>query len=516
MAEPDTLAVEEPFRLLDVPPELLIHILSFLPTESLSACRNSSRFLNECINDSVELQYLIARTAAGVTDHPSAPHPITDRLTMLHARENAFKQATPSWVRSIAVPFPTSGLYEVSAGFFFLGEEDRQALRYVELPSEPAPPGAPPLEWGRIPISDPQAKIIDFGLAIAEHDLVVVATFTPTGRITQGIPEGLITLEPFTMSSSHQPHPRARAIQVRTSTWGHPSVIVEIVGDYMVFVESYRYRILEEEPRPADHVYVYDWRTGRIVKTIEAESGTYFAAVFLSPEVLLLPNTITATMELWDLQSEQTTPALTLHLPRLVPGQTLTVITARGEPNPSVYTPRTLPRAPFASAVEDSIIIFHINFLAAQFLLFIHRRALLALLAQHAAGESCDYANWGPDMCRWLDAAGMNMAWITTTAGQRCVLLLARQTSPFFVLDFNPHNVRIDRQHCIPPEADQFADHGIWAEAVGSRLACHLTRSPNQFELYRGVSLDDERVIAFRRNPLRHISVVDVFYYGIA
>jgi hypothetical protein len=317
---------------------------------------------------------------------------------------------------------------------------------------------------------------------------------------------------------------------VQTSSWGSPHIILEIVGDHLVFVVGYA--LVEGDVQPDDHVYVYEWKTGKLKLEITAEWRTYFAAVFLSPEVIMLPNTTTATIELWYIPSGQTTPALTLHLPRLLPGVRIRTITARGEPNPAVSL-RKNRRDPFHSSVEDSIIVFHVSFAGAahMFLLFIHRRTLLALLTTHTPGDACDYTTWGPDICRWINAAGLVMDWITTSSGQRCVLLPMRLPTPFILLDFNPYKAHADAANCIPPEDDPFMDLGIWAEAVGCRLPCHLTISKEQYYQYTGVSLDDDRMIAFRvsvrhsilsvyrlisfqRTMHREIKAIDVCYFG--
>ncbi|KAJ7701793.1 hypothetical protein B0H17DRAFT_1044692 [Mycena rosella] len=489
----------ESFRLLDVPPEVLVHILGFLPLQALHACQQSSRFLHGFVTASIELQYLIARSVAQVTDNPSSTLPISDRLRMLRSRETAFTTANPSWVTSIPVPFQMSGVYDLSAGFLFFGEDRRNALRYIQLPSERPPEGAPPVEWGRIPVSSPQSMIIDFGLAIGEHDLVVIATFTPTGPTTAvGVLQGLINLELLTMST-HRPHPESRGpIEVGTSSWGLPSSMMEVVGDYLVFGESYG-GMMGGLLKPDDHVYIYEWRTGKLKMKIDAPNRSYFAAVFLSPEVLLLPNTTAATLELWTIPSEQTTPTptLTLHLPRLASEQGINVITARGEPNPSVYPLRKPSRLPFYSSVDDSIILFHIHFPVQKFLLFIHRRTLLALLDKHTVGDTCVYADWGPGICRWLLAAGINVDWITTTSGQRSVLTPMRTTTPLFFFDFNRYMAQSHPHACLPPTDDPFSNFGIWAEPVGSRLECHASRSTETFSVYDGVSMDDERVVAF-------------------
>jgi len=408
------------------------------------------------------------------------------------------------------VTFPASGLYELSGGLFWLGEAQRQGLRYLELPSQPAEEGALPMQWRRIALPSEESTIIDFGLAIEEHDLIVIATFTPT----EDANEGLVQLEFFTVSAPHEPHPEAQGpIKVQNSKWGMPNVILEIVGDHLVFVVGYAFAI--GRVRPLDVVYVYEWKTGKLKLKITAECRTYFGAVFLSPDIIMLPNTTAARLELYSIASGQKTPILTLHLPRLVPGRAISTMTARGEPNPqgSYRKPR---RMPFHSSAEDAIIVFHINFpvRSQQFLLFIHRRALLALLTAHAPGDTCSYEDWGPDICRWINAAGLVMDWITTTSGQRCVLLPQRSPTSFIMLDFNPIKAHVNVLNCIPAEDDPFVDDGIWAEPVGSKLPCHVASSREEFNMYNGASLDDHRIIAFRRNIIGRVSEVDIHYFG--
>jgi hypothetical protein len=118
----------------------------------------------------------MAVEVAQVTDNPTSPIPISERLARLRAREEAFGEVNATWKVSVSVPFPASGLYELSGGMFWLGEVNRKALRYIELPSQPAEEGAPPMEWGRIALPSKESVIIDFGLGIEEHDLVAMVT----------------------------------------------------------------------------------------------------------------------------------------------------------------------------------------------------------------------------------------------------------------------------------------------------------------------------------------------------
>lgn len=325
-----------------------------------------------------------------------------------------------------------------------------------------------------------------------------LTAFTSTPSVDQY--EGLVKLEFFTVSAPHVAHPEAQGpITVEnTRGAGKPNVTIEIVGEHLLFILVYAFS--PGRARGLDSVYLFEWKTGKLKWKNTAESGTYYGGVFLSPEVIMLPNTIAARLELWSTAPEQKAPILMLHLPRLLPGRSIRTITARGEPNPQ-GTFRKPRRMPFHSSVEDSIVLLDLTFPGPTlhlhpFLLFIHRRALLALLAAHAPGDACSYADWGPDICRWLNAGGVVMDWITITSGQRCVLLPRQSPSWFILLDFNPAKARA--HEVLQPEDDPFVDYGIWAEPVVSRLPCHFVRSAAEFERYHGASLDDHRIIATR------------------
>ncbi|KAF8208380.1 hypothetical protein K438DRAFT_1813902 [Mycena galopus ATCC 62051] len=499
------------FRLLDLPPEILTYILAFLPNAALQSTKKSSRFLFTLITSSIELQYQMAAEVAQVVDNASSRMPIYERLALLRTREEAFEIVSPSWKITVPVPFQASGLYELSGGLFWLGEEPNRTLRYLELPSQPSEEGAAPLEWKRITLPSQESYVIDFGLAVDEHDLIVMATFTPSGIAH----EGLVKLEFFTVSAPHEPHPEAHGpITVQTSKTGKPNVLIEIVGDHLVLEVGYPYAL--GRARPQDMLYVYEWKTGKQKWNKSAECRTYMGAVFLSPEIIMLPNTAAARLELWSVASDQEAPILILHLPRLVPGFSIFSMTSRSEPNPqaSYRRPR---RMPFHSSAEDAIVLIHLMFselgLRAQhFMLFVHRRALLALLAAHSPGDSCDYADWGPDVCRWFNTGRLVMDWITLTSGQRCVLVRQPAPTAFIILDFNLTPTTTMRQ-AIPPEDDPFEDSGIWAEPVGSRLPCCFAVSSENFDI-SGASLDDHRVIAVRRNITRRVQEVDIHYFG--
>ncbi|KAJ7698177.1 hypothetical protein B0H14DRAFT_3529054 [Mycena olivaceomarginata] len=441
MSDVELTDVADPgcFRLLDLPPEILAYIFTFLPNAALHTARQSCHFLSAFITSSVELQYQMAVEVAQVTDNPTSPIPISERLARLRAREEAFGEVNATWKVSVSVPFPASGLYELSGGMFWLGEVNRKALRYIELPSRPAEEGAPPMEWGRIALPSKESVIIDFGLGIEEHDLIAMVTFTPS--VDQY--EGLVKLEFFTVSAPHVAHPEAQGpITVEnTRGAGKPNVTIEIVGEHLLFILVYAFS--PGRARGLDSVYLFEWKTGKLKWKNTAESGTYYGGVFLSPEVIMLPNTIAARLELWSTVPEQKAPILMLHLPRLVPGRSIRTITARGEPNPQ-GTYRKPRRMPFHSSVEDSIVLW-----------ILPSRGPRCTCTPSCSSSTAARCSRSSPRTRPATRAATRTGAPTSAAGSTPA---GWSPSWFIMLDFNPAKARA--HEVLQPEDDPFC--GLW------------------------------------------------------
>jgi hypothetical protein len=81
----------------------------------------------------------------------------------------AWKKQKPIFTTNVKVEHETSGVYDLTGGVYLLGGKRRLDLRYVPLPdSEEEQP-----EWKGIGMGE---TVIDMGLCIDEHDLVVVVT----------------------------------------------------------------------------------------------------------------------------------------------------------------------------------------------------------------------------------------------------------------------------------------------------------------------------------------------------
>ena len=158
--------------LLDLPNELIVQILTDLTHRDLIACQLSNRLLYTTIKDSVLLQFQIALSTFKSADNPSCPLSLSERLKALKNSEDAWSFLRTDFKRRIDVNFGVSGIYDLTAGVFLLGNAARTALHYIKLPSSIEDD----VEWRMIKLNPGEGTIIDMGFCLYEHDLLVVVT----------------------------------------------------------------------------------------------------------------------------------------------------------------------------------------------------------------------------------------------------------------------------------------------------------------------------------------------------
>ena len=159
--------------LLDLPNELIIQILSHLTHhQDLITCQLSNSTLYTTIKASVLLQLQIALSTFKVTDNPSSPLSVSERLQVLKGSEDAWTLLREDFKRRIAVDFEVSGIYDLTGGVFLLGNASRTALHYIKLPSSIEDD----VEWKKINLDPEEGTIIDMGFCLHEHDLLAVVT----------------------------------------------------------------------------------------------------------------------------------------------------------------------------------------------------------------------------------------------------------------------------------------------------------------------------------------------------
>ena len=167
-------------KLLSLLQEMIVHILSFLHYRDLHACRRANRALNKIIQGSILLQYSMQLQLAGFVDNPASSLVVMDKMVLLRQQERAWQRLDFEKVTPVRLPFHPSSIYELADGIFLLGQSPANPtittgtdiIRWIRL-SSLIDGETDDSKWGRIGVG---AHIIDVGLSVQEHDLVVVAT----------------------------------------------------------------------------------------------------------------------------------------------------------------------------------------------------------------------------------------------------------------------------------------------------------------------------------------------------
>jgi hypothetical protein len=145
------------------------HIFLLLDTKYMLKCRLVNREFNAIIQSSTLVQYYLACKAAGVIDNPQSPLSYTERLEALKKREDAWRKLKPVFETTMDID---EGPGESTAGYYCL-RQNQKDLYCCHLPSSPQDNP----QWFRIPGHGPgqswSGSIIEMGMAVYEHDLVV-------------------------------------------------------------------------------------------------------------------------------------------------------------------------------------------------------------------------------------------------------------------------------------------------------------------------------------------------------
>ena len=163
-------------QLLDLPPEVLIEILSILDVNEIFRCIRTCRFFDELIGNSSQLSYLTQLKLAGMQDNPYSSLSVKDRMSTLKQREGLWQSFRWKFMAAVEVPHKSSGVYDITPSVYLLGKSATYAdvvtagIQSVKLPCQcPEDPESMSAGWTEF---DFGLTIIDFGTAIEEHDLL--------------------------------------------------------------------------------------------------------------------------------------------------------------------------------------------------------------------------------------------------------------------------------------------------------------------------------------------------------
>ncbi|KAG5634403.1 hypothetical protein H0H81_002106 [Sphagnurus paluster] len=351
--------------LLLLPPEILARVLLFLELPDLMRMHQVHSNLRQYIQSFHILQYHIATQSAFIEDNPNSSLPISERLELLKKREEGWARCNIDFRRVIRLEHqPGDDLDVLTDGIYLSGDEDGHNLHYVQLPSKPEDP----IEWRTIDIQKP---VVEVGLSVLEHDLLAALTSDQYVYEVQ-----LLQL------STGKAHPRAQLatlfVRDKSEENMFQRVGIEIAGVNLVLIGA-RHESFDHE-LDRDYVYMFDWTSGELKLKFDVPASTYCNIIFLTPELVLLPNSDDFVLDIWAIPPRSSAsmslptapvserenppaPLVSLALPQLSPIYRVFNIYCSAKPNPTASsTPPAENTASYASklfrtAPRDTLII---------------------------------------------------------------------------------------------------------------------------------------------------------------
>ncbi|KAJ7735540.1 hypothetical protein DFH07DRAFT_1065029 [Mycena maculata] len=505
---------------LALPPELILACLADLNFAALDAClETGNRLLNEIIFNSVLLRYRKELERACVEENPSrSPKPsVAERLRELRDRDANWLNFTPTSRRTVTLDFRTTGIYDLANDFYLVGDTPDPitmlctGIKYIRT--------ARGSEWRRIDAGKP---IVDFGLALEEHDLIAIVTYDNAQMRSLDI-----MLLKF---STGEPHPRAAKptlhVQDVEIHRGRPGISIEIVGENIAFSVLY----WADEQRDRDTFHLFNWKSGAGKMTPFPLNNT--GLTFLTPEILIVPSSVDNSLDVFrippSVDSQLPSFLHSFGLPELEPAHAILTFQCRGEPNPRSMS--TCPsRAKFLPQPDNAIVLFSFQLgRVAQadvtHHMFVLDRARFTRVLDDCDSDAGDipWAEWGPQCARWLDADPISMHYITTTCGQRMVTIAdgARtRPAPIYVLDFNPAHVRrqraagpVDGVRVVEADEEPGQRRGPFMEPIHSLVPYVETVSKGLFD-YGAVLINEEHIIGAKFGD-RSVESLEFLHFG--
>lgn len=160
-------------HILQLSPEVLIEIFSSLFLTDILRCKQACRTFSEVVSNSVRLTYQTELQKAGMLDNPYCSLSLVDKLQMLKDREIAWATLDHRFISTVQVPYPTSGMHDLTPGVFLLGREmpdeafSTNGLQSVRLPSRGKEGES--TQWNQFDLG---MRILEFRPAIEEHDMI--------------------------------------------------------------------------------------------------------------------------------------------------------------------------------------------------------------------------------------------------------------------------------------------------------------------------------------------------------
>ncbi|KAJ7771498.1 hypothetical protein B0H16DRAFT_1771004 [Mycena metata] len=482
-------------QLLDLPPELLILILSSLNLFSLASCLATNRRVKSIIDGSTWLQYRLAAQAY---------------FTEFFRNPSSVRNIEMNWQ-----DFTDVLTYALSGGIFAAADVDSGTLKWFSLAAK-----EPVVHQLGL-----QGCIQDLALAVPEDDLLaVVSTFVIASKSTiakrtrsrpldQGAKSVKMHFYEMATQSAHRlaRKPVVKVPRIRRLGKFVSDARVDICGSKIALLVHYA------DSEPPSRLLIYDWKQGRLLMDF---FGHFSIARFLSLDVVVLAERDTGSLKLWTIQENPqdvvACPRICLRLPQLEkPGGKYIVFDAESNPKGSGSLSS---QEPFHSSFTDSILLFQVLILLedqeTELLLdlVVSRRALLQLLpSAEEPSIELSWKQWGPPIARWLGGGSGSDNWAPITCGQR-LASVDPLTGCIRLLDFNPYTYRKLSRKQMDDTGESTAvctlsgtetnvvnrlSPGIFGEEIASQLGCIVADSPAE-AVYNGVLLEGKWIVGVK------------------
>ncbi|TBU56474.1 hypothetical protein BD310DRAFT_823696 [Dichomitus squalens] len=488
---------------LDLPDELLAQVAIHLSFCDLLHLRQACTRLFDVVNSTAALQYAIELRVAGMIDNQASHLVPGDRLRILLEKEKAWREIDLSDRNVLPLNHNPSGIYDLTGGVLLLGERKHSegntgtdGVHTVHLHSafEEGAASHTRKLWSHLDLGK---QVIDVGLAVHEHDLIAIVTYS---YLMYTLPRYIHEAQLWASIDIHliqhstgQPHPAAAKPVLHFDNVhylpGHSSIMLEVAGDTLCFLFNnyFPFKRLYSDPTMFNSFVLLSPDTVALpIIPNNSIEICYFGKELAAPPP---PAPATGDAEAIDAASSlPNVPLLDttciLELPPLDHGALVLRMTCRCEPNPrgpSKSATHVDTRNPFYSDPEEAIMVLHLHMrlpLGATrvYTMIVHRSSLLkitryALEAREQAkarGEgpeplrespppatsapierddadlisppSVPWKDWGPAHTRWFQDEISGTRWITTTCGQRFVRV--RSDGRLYVYDFNQRAMR--------------------------------------------------------------------------
>ncbi|THH03895.1 hypothetical protein EW145_g5925 [Phellinidium pouzarii] len=461
-------------RLNELPAELIERIFSHLDFKDLIVVGRVNHYLRDVYTSSMELQYRFALDVSGMVDGEPVNN-MRSKLVELRRREAAWHALDLSRKVTVHVPHRTSHIYDLSAGIYLLGDcyaytvtRETRSLRVFDLRMCATAPATCTGPWRELTID---ADIVDIAFSLYEFDLIAIVGI----KQEQNEERRSIVIYLRELSSG-KPHPLAHRPEMVvggiTNNRSKMSIMMEIVGPRLLLLMTWR-PVSRRLGNRDDTLLLINWWEGRLIMETNAPPGTWNGFIFLTPDIILLPDHVGVCLSVITLPDAAQKVSmtgfnhvLTLNLPLLRPGRTVSMMSCRAEPNPfgaphPERSRRTAPHRAREFFMPDPakalvLIEVHVHELSADRLwavvrrnitLVVHRESLVKVVQEHANFREIDFpvlswAEWGACV-RWVADDTHWSNWITVAAGQRYVGMT--EDGRILIKDFNPHNVKRER-----------------------------------------------------------------------